>query len=61
MENLIGKTNFPWLLSNVYDKRTERILAEVEEFKIINKNCIKIGFFSLAEEEWLDTIMPCHK
>ena len=27
---LIGKTNFPWLLSNVYDKRTSRRLAEGE-------------------------------
>lgn len=25
---LIGKTNFPWLLSNVYDTRTKRRLAE---------------------------------
>ena len=25
---LVKQTNFPWLLSNVYDKRTERRLAE---------------------------------
>jgi hypothetical protein len=41
-------TNFPWLLSNVFDKRTERRLADALEFKVIDKNGIKIGFFSLA-------------
>lgn len=47
---LIKKTNFPWLLSNVYDKRTERRLADGEEYKIIEKGGFKIGIFSLAEE-----------
>lgn len=46
---LTQKTNFPWLLSNIYDKRTQRRLAEGLETYIIEKNGIKIGFFSLAE------------
>ena len=28
-------TNFPWLLSNIYDKRTKKLLGDAEEYKII--------------------------
>ena len=28
VKKLVGMTNFPWLLSNIYDKRTQRRLAE---------------------------------
>lgn len=45
---LIKMTNFPWLLSNVYDKRTQRRLAEGLETYIFEKNGVKIGVFSLA-------------
>jgi 5'-nucleotidase len=48
VRELIDMTNFPWLLSNVFDDRTERRLADALEFKIIDKNGVKIGFFSLA-------------
>ena len=45
---LKGSTNFQWLLSNIYDKRTERRLAQGLEYKIYEKNGLKVGIFSLA-------------
>lgn len=58
---LIKMTNFPWLLSNVYDRRTGKRLADGEEYKILTVNGIKIGIFSLAEKEWLDTLYTSYK
>ena len=43
-------TNFPWLLSNVYDNRTHERLADSDEYKIIEKGGFRIGIFSLAEK-----------
>jgi 5'-nucleotidase len=59
--DLTSRTNFPWLLSNIYDKRTERRLAEGLETYIFNVNGVKIGVFSLAEKEWIDTLYPIYK
>lgn len=58
---LIGQTNFPWLLSNVFDKRTGRRLADGLESYTFEKAGYKIGVFSLAEEEWIDTLIPAYK
>ena len=58
---LVSKTNFKWLLSNVYDVRTHRRLAEGGQFEIIVRNGVKIGIFSLAEKEWIDTLYPFYK
>lgn len=35
VKHLKSLTNFPWLLSNVHDKRTGTRLADSEEYKII--------------------------
>lgn len=59
--DMIKRTGFPWLLSNVYDRRTQRRLAEGLEYFIFNKNGIRIGVFSLAEAEWIDTLYPYYK
>jgi 5'-nucleotidase len=59
--DMTKRTGFPWLLSNVYDKRTQRRLAEGLESFILHKNGLKIGVFSLAEEEWIDTLYPYYK
>lgn len=48
--DMVKRTGFPWLLSNVYDRRTQRRLADGLEYQILNKNGLKIGVFSLAEE-----------
>jgi 5'-nucleotidase len=61
VRNLIDQTNFPWLLSNIYDNRTNRRLAEGLEAYIFEKNGMKIGVFSLAEKEWIDTLYPSYK
>lgn len=58
---MVKRTGFPWLLSNVYDRRTQRRLADGLEYHIMNKNGLKIGVFSLAEEEWIDTLYPYYK
>ena len=51
--NLLSQTNFPWLLSNVFDTRTGKPIVNSLEYFITNKNDIKIGVIGLAEESWL--------
>jgi 5'-nucleotidase len=50
-------TNFPWFLSNVYDKKTGNRLGDAEEFRVFERGGIRIGIFGLAEKEWLDTLL----
>ena len=50
VKELILKTNFPWLLSNVHDNRTNNRLLDCLEYKIIEKGGERIGIFSLAEK-----------
>lgn len=47
--NLLSQTNFPWLLSNVFDTRTGKPIVNSLEYFITNKNDIKIGVIGLAE------------
>ena len=61
VSTLIERTNFPWLLSNVHDKRTGKRLANGLQSYIFEKGGYKIGVFSLAEEEWIDTLYPEYK
>ncbi|EGR29458.1 ser thr protein phosphatase family protein, putative [Ichthyophthirius multifiliis] len=56
VEQLFKKCNFPWLCSNIYDTRTQNILADNQLYSIIDMQGIKVGFMGLAEEEWLNTI-----
>ena len=59
LENLVSvttKTNFPWLMSNVYDIETGRPLADGRLFHVIYKNGKKLGIIGLVEEEWLATL-----
>lgn len=44
------QTNFPWLLSNVYDKQTGNRMGDAEEYIIFEKGGLKIGVFGLAEK-----------
>jgi 5'-nucleotidase len=48
----ISESNFPWLLSNVFDIETKKPLGNVEIMKIIEFNGLKIGVIALIEEEW---------
>ena len=47
------KTPFPWLLSNLLNKDNNKPLSPCEEYKIIDKNGLKIGVMGLIEYDWL--------
>lgn len=47
---------FPWLLSNVLDKRTGKQLAGACEYLEMEWNGVKLGLVGLVEREWLATI-----
>ena len=48
VQHLKNSTNFPWLLSNVIDKKSGNRLEGTLEYKILEKGGFKIGIFSLA-------------
>lgn len=50
------QTNFPWFLSNVYDKFSSQTLGHGVESRVIEWNGLRIGLMGLVEEEWLDTL-----
>lgn len=51
-EDLIKKSNFPWLLSNIFDSDTSKPLLNVPTKLIIDLDDVKIGIFALAEKDW---------
>ncbi|XP_073811610.1 snake venom 5'-nucleotidase isoform X2 [Musca autumnalis] len=53
---LIKKTNFPWLMSNVVDNETGRPLGGGKISHYIFHNQISIGLIGLVEKEWLETL-----
>ncbi len=59
---LVDQTNFPWILSNVFDGMTGAQLAGTALTKMLEWYGIKIGILGLAEKEWIDTlpILPAH-
>ena len=52
----MGRTQFPWLMSNVGDLKTGRPLADGALHHIIEWEGRKIGLLGLVEKEWLDTL-----
>jgi 5'-nucleotidase len=50
------KTNFPWLLSNVYDTISGNPLADGQTTHVIECCGKKIGIVGLIEEEWIATL-----
>lgn len=53
---LIKKTNFPWLMSNVVDNETGRPLGGGKISHFIFHNQTSIGLIGLVEKEWLETL-----
>ncbi|CAB3979105.1 5 -nucleotidase-like isoform X2 [Paramuricea clavata] len=51
-----NESNFPWLMSNVFDKHTKRPLAEGRVSLTLEWNGHKIGLIGLVEREWLVTL-----
>ena len=56
VENCVNKCNFPWLLSNAYDRETGERLAQGKDVVMIEHSGWKIGLMGLIEEEWLATL-----
>lgn len=56
MEQLIKKSNFPWLLTNVLDLDTKEPLMNLNRKVIVNINGIKVGIFGLAEKDWVTSL-----
>lgn len=54
--DLIKKTNFPWLMSNVVDNETGRPLGGGKISHYIFHNRMSIGLIGLVEREWLETL-----
>jgi len=53
---LIGETNFPWLMSNCLDVKTGKPLAHGLEKVVLTFNELKIGIIGLIEKEWIHTL-----
>merc|ERR550539_480137 len=56
LNTVVHGTNFPWLMSNVIDKETNKPLAEGNLWHIAEHEGRKIGLIGLVEKEWLDTL-----
>ncbi|XP_067629887.1 mannosylglucosyl-3-phosphoglycerate phosphatase-like [Eurosta solidaginis] len=56
LANLIKKTTFPWLMSNVVDKETGKPLGGGKTHHSLIHNGTHIGLIGLVEKEWLETL-----
>jgi len=56
IENLFRKCNFPWLCSNIFNVKTQAILANNHAYYIEERCGIKMGIIGLAEGDWLHAI-----
>ena len=52
----IANSNFPWLISNVFDAETKKPLGNVNDKHIIEIDGIKVGIVGLVEQEWRATL-----
>ena len=59
VENLqwvMKESSFPWLLANIRDAATGKILAGAAETHVVDHHGARVGFVGLAEEEWITTL-----
>jgi len=56
-EQRVKESNFPWLSSNLLDKRTGKPLAGGVEFALTEINGVKVGFIGLIDN-WLNLSSP---
>lgn len=61
LEQRISETNFPWIISNVTDRNTNKPLAHCHRFYTLTRAGIKFGFLGLASIEWLSTMIEMNK
>ena len=52
----IQNSNFPWLISNVFDSETKKPLGNVDDKHVIEINGLRVGIIGLVEEEWMATL-----
>ena len=52
----MGRTECPWLMSNVTHNETGRPLADGAVHHTVEWEGRKIGLIGLVEKEWLDTL-----
>ncbi|KAJ2238445.1 hypothetical protein H4R99_000052 [Coemansia sp. RSA 1722] len=59
LEDLIKRNNFPWIVTNLTDKRTGEPAAQNSvKYLIKSINGLRVGIIGIIEKEWLDTL-PC--
>lgn len=56
LEKRMAEFQFPWIISNVLDSRTNKPLAGAEESVELEYHGMKLGIIGLVEREWLATI-----
>ena len=56
LEGAVANSNFPWLLSNAWDRESGERLAGGRETVMLEHGGRKIGLMGLIEEEWLATL-----
>jgi len=56
LEGAVADSNFPWLLSNAWDRESGQRLAGGLETVMLEHGGRKIGLMGLIEEEWLATL-----
>ena len=56
LEDLAGKCEFPWLMSNVASKETSQKLAGGLEYRMFDWAGRSIGLIGLVEYEWMATL-----
>jgi len=56
-EKRVSESNFPWISSNLVDKRTGEPLAGGVRFVVTNVNGVKIAFIGLVDD-WLELTSP---
>lgn len=53
MKQRVSECRFPWLLSNVKYGCQGRVVGDIEEWVIIEREGVKVGFIGLASEAWV--------
>ncbi|XP_063691937.1 mannosylglucosyl-3-phosphoglycerate phosphatase-like isoform X2 [Bolinopsis microptera] len=53
---LKSSCNFPWLMTNVIDKETDRPLGDGMEYLVLQYKDIKVGVLGLVESGWMETL-----
>lgn len=65
LKQRVGETNFPWIISNVWEKQTTTARAEPEQrtllaglnsIHVLTRGGIKFGFMGLASWDWIPTL-----